>query len=580
MDNFLEKPQIHRKWYKNYKILAPIIIVLIIGGIYAFNKDNSEVAGEKIDSQIKNVKTLILDSAQQNADEIKVSGVIKADTKVDVIAMANGTIRNINFEVGDMVNVGQLLVSIHDNNTLTNYGTAQANYSNTQQSFTSTQRLAGESVKQAEQGLRNAEVGLKSAQDNYDNGSELQKTSKQNSFNNAIISYYGYLNTIQSTLDQIEYILNVDEDYGPQLPGIAQTLGVKNSQSIRSAELAYLSAKRAFDDLSKTNVDEKNIVSSLVNIVNNLSLTKQAIDTTIVVLDNTVTSVDFSESSLMAQKTVFITSRSTIVTTQTVAQTNLQSLQNIDLNQKRELDSLQNALDASKIQLEQARIALNNAQEGKAQQLLSANSALNSSRGQLGLAGNQLSDLSITAPIFGQVTAKYVELGAQVTPGQKIVQVSQNDLVKIELELTSVDVYRIKLGQTAMVNGMFEGTVSHINPSADPMTKKVKIEIALNNIDKQLIPETFVDITIPIDGTGRSEFNAGRFFVPLKAVTITQTENFVFLNKASIAIKTQVTIGETIGDKVEIVSGLQNGDELIVEGNRLLEGDEKIRGEK
>jgi membrane fusion protein, multidrug efflux system len=109
------------------------------------------------------------------------------------------------------------------------------------------------------------------------------------------------------------------------------------------------------------------------------------------------------------------------------------------------------------------------------------------------------------------------------------------------------------------------------------MTKKVKVEIAFDNVDKKLIPETFIDITIPIDGTGRSEFTEGRFFVPLKAVTITQTENFVFLNKENIAIKTSVEIGETLGDKVEIMVGLSNDDELIIEGNRGLEGDEKVQ---
>jgi len=53
------------------------------------------------------------------------------------------------------------------------------------------------------------------------------------------------------------------------------------------------------------------------------------------------------------------------------------------------------------------------------------------------------------------------------------------NLVKVEINLTSEDIYRIEVGQTAMINGMFEGVISRIDPSADPMTKKVKLKLLL-----------------------------------------------------------------------------------------------------
>jgi len=151
------------------------------------------------------------------------------------------------------------------------------------------------------------------------------------------------------------------------------------------------------------------------------------------------------------------------------------------------------------------------------------------------------------------------------------------NLVKVEINLTSEDIYRIEVGQTAMINGMFEGVISRIDPSADPMTKKVKVEIAFNNSEQYLIPETFIDITIPVDGRNGANFTEGRFFIPLKAVTITQTESYVFIVKDEKATKTTVEIGETSSDKVEIIAGLNENDELIIEGNRGLEGDEEIK---
>ena len=130
----------------------------------------------------------------------------------------------------------------------------------------------------------------------------------------------------------------------------------------------------------------------------------------------------------------------------------------------------------------------------------------------------------------------------------------------------------------AIINDNLGGVIGHIDPAADPMTKKVKVEIAFDNKDKELIPETFVDITIYTteENNANSVFSADSFLVPLKAVTITQTEKYVFLAKEGKAIKTTVEIGQTEGNKVEITAGLNNGDELIIEGNRNLEGDEGI----
>ncbi|MFA5318209.1 MAG: efflux RND transporter periplasmic adaptor subunit [Patescibacteria group bacterium] len=582
-NNFLEQleeqtPKITNSgWHKNFKIIAPLAIILIAGGIYAAKtlSGNGEVAGEKIDNLAKEVEILILDSNVQNADEIKTSGIVKADSRVDAVAMANGTIRSINFQVGDYVNAGQPLAYLHNSNALTNYGTAQANYSNTQQSLSSIGRITDESIRQSQQGVTNAGIALKSTQDNYNNAVELQKTNKEDIINSSVIAYFGYLNTIQSALDQVDYIIGADGGQSGQLAGISDTLAARNVQSLSNAKDDYFDAKNSFDKLPQENISNNALVN-MKKAANSLSLTKQAVDATIIVLNNTISSHNFSDSAFKAEKNPFITLRNTVVNSQSALQTNLQSLQNIDLNQKRELDSLKNAVDAAKSQLEQANIALKNAREGKEQQLISARSALNASQGQLDLANNQLADLSITAPISGQITAKYAELGAEVSPGQKIAEISDMNLVKVEIDLTSEDVYRVELGQSAMINGMFEGVISRMNPSADPVSKKVKIEIAFDNADKYLIPETFVDITIPVDGRNGASYSEGKFIIPLKAVTITQTENYVFIAKDNKAVKTSVEIGESEGDKIEIISGLQNGDELIIEGNRGLEGNEVV----
>ncbi len=590
-----------KPWYKKPKTLISIAVILVILAVsgYAIKNKNSDDEGEVAGNKIYNVQALAVSDIINGNDNISISGLVKPDTQVDVIALGNGTIRGINFAIGDTVIVNSQLASIHDNNTLTNFGTAQNNFSNTQQSYTTTQRLVDESVNQAQQAVGSAEIGLKTAQDNYDNGKILQESTKQDTFDNAVSAYYGYLNTINNTLDQVDYIIKAEGK--TQLPGIQKTLGITNSQTVINAKLSYRIARDNYKALTSQTVTTSNIVSNLTKAVQTMQLTRQAVDDTVTVLNNTIPNLEFSEASLSAQKISFYSLRNTIVSSITLAQTTLQGVKNIDSVQKRELDSLSNAVESAKNRLLQTQTAFNNTKESKQQQLISADIALNSSRGQLDIAGNQVADLTIKAPISGQVTQKFIELGTEVRAGQKVAEIAQIDLVKIEVDLASEDVYKIILGQTAMINGMFEGIITRINPVADSMTKKVRVEIFFDNNNKELIPETFVDISIPVSFEENTNTTTNHLYIPLKAVTITQTESYVFvvsqdvqldgqeenkINKAPLrqgsvgqAVKRNVTLGETKAGAIQILEGLNNEDVVIIEGNRELEGGEEVRSE-
>ena len=120
---------------------------------------------------------------------------------------------------------------------------------------------------------------------------------------------------------------------------------------------------------------------------------------------------------------------------------------------------------------------------------------LDNARSQLSLAQTQAGDLNVKAPIEGKITAKYVEIGTEVQPGQRIAELSQLDMVVIEIEITAEDAMKIQNGQSATIdpkNKKLGGKVSRIYPAADPVSKKVKVEIAFNNQNQDLIPESFI----------------------------------------------------------------------------------------
>ena len=97
----------------------------------------------------------------------------------------------------------------------------------------------------------------------------------------------------------------------------------------------------------------------------------------------------------------------------------------------------------------------------------------------------------------------------------------------------------------------------------------MKLEIVFDNKNGELIQETFVDIAIPVKTGSES------IYIPLKAVTVTQTESYVFVIKDNRSVKTPVILGKTEGEFIEVLSGLNRGDTLAVDGAKnLIDGDE------
>jgi membrane fusion protein (multidrug efflux system) len=140
--------------------------------------------------------------------------------------------------------------------------------------------------------------------------------------------------------------------------------------------------------------------------------------------------------------------------------------------------------------------------------------------------------------------------------------------------LPSEDIYRIEEGRIVNIRNDLTGIISSIDPAADPITRKVKVEITFDNKDKELIPGTFVEIEIPLSSLEKTHPES--VFIPLRAVTIAQNESYVFVNSGGKARKINVVTGKTEGVLIEILDGLHDGDELIVEGAKNLENGEQI----
>lgn len=564
-----------------------LLLVLVAGASASMSYINgSDTPEEVVAEKIPQVKTEIINSESDEASSINTIGVIKAESEINITATTRGTVKGIYFEVGDEVNMNTVLVSLYDNTTLTTLNNAQMNYANMQNNLGATERLTAESINQAKNGVKaaeesvkSAEIALATAETNLKNGRTLRAKSNLDTKNSAIVAYNGFLNTIFSSLDNIENLVSTENNYYPT--SIEKVLGAKKPETLTQTKTYYTKVSNAYDVLNQKILTVDNITKEMGEISSTLSNTQAMLNSMLSTLDNSVTDLTFTDAMLAAQKTNFISLRSAIVSAQSSAESILRNLENLDLITKQETDNLENAVLSAQNQLALAKtnynnslVSLENAKKGKDQQIIGSQTSLDSARGQLNLAQAQTADLSIKAPINGQITKKNVELGTEVSAGQIIAQIQQAKNVKIEIDLPSEDIYRIEKDQMVTIGDNFQGMISSIAPAADPITRKVKIEIVYNNENNDLIPGTYIEVKIPVKQLEKTSSES--VYIPLRAITITQSEKYVFTVENGVAKKVMIETGKTEGAMIEILTGLKSGDELIIEGAKAIEDGEQI----
>lgn len=586
MEEESSRKLIIKKWLFKPWLIVLVVIILMSGAVFAKKSKEKKNVDEKIEKIVYQVKSMKIDSEMNNVDNIKTVGSVTPESNVDIISLTNGTIRNLFFKVGDNVVLNSALASIHSSSVLTNHNNSQISLFNMQNNLDSTLSMTTDSIRQSELGVKTAEesvqaatIGLNTAKDNRFNSIELQERSNKNTKDNSINSYYSYLNTVNTALDQINYIIQAED--GAELAGIENTLSVRNLGALETARTNFKDAKASYLEISSISLNSDNITNYISSIVNVLDKTKIVVGNTIGVLDNTISSSEFSDSTLSSQRTAFFTLQGSVVSSLTSAKNTLSTLENLGATNKSESDALDNAvksaesqLEVANIGLENSKIALSNAIQSQDKQILSAQTSLDSAQGQLDLVSSQVADLMVRAPISGQITSKLIEIGAEVSPGQKIAGIQQSERVKIEISLASRDIYRIKLGQSVKLNEDLEGQIILISPAADPITRKVKVEILFDNKEGELIPGTFIDVVIPVEKLKQTNLNS--FFIPLRSVIITQNESYIYVAEEGVAKKRNVSTGEVEGALIEIVEGVNNGDYLITEGSKSLEDGDNV----
>ncbi len=191
------------------------------------------------------------------------------------------------------------------------------------------------------------------------------------------------------------------------------------------------------------------------------------------------------------------------------------------------------------------------------------------------LKQSQLDDLTVRAGYNGVLTDIPVEVGQEVTPGTTLAEVVDPSNLKAQLQIAETQAKDVQLLQGASVdthNGLIPGTVERIDPAVVNGTVTVDVKLE-GKLPEGARPDLSVDGTIEISHL-TNVLHVGR---PAFAEAYSTVTLFRFVDGGREAVATHVQVGEASVNEVQILRGLQVGDEVILSDMSRWEAFDRIR---
>ena len=182
--------------------------------------------------------------------------------------------------------------------------------------------------------------------------------------------------------------------------------------------------------------------------------------------------------------------------------------------------------------------------------------------------------LEVKAPIDGYITRMDVRPSENVEPGDHLVTVSNYDLLKTKVQIPEREINRIKTGMRATATWedyTVEGIVVQTDLSLNPDTNSFSAVLEFDNNDHNIRSGVTAEISI------MTYQNNEAVVVENKNILSRDDQECVFVASNDRAVKREIKTGYRQGLDVEVLEGLEVGDILITEGNRLVTDGSKIK---
>ncbi|MBI5774542.1 MAG: efflux RND transporter periplasmic adaptor subunit [Verrucomicrobia bacterium] len=178
-------------------------------------------------------------------------------------------------------------------------------------------------------------------------------------------------------------------------------------------------------------------------------------------------------------------------------------------------------------------------------------------------AGTMLSYTKVTAPFAGVITRKHTEAGDLAAPGKPLLEMEDSTMLRLEADVPEAVVGKLTLNNKLSVRisaleKELEGVVSEIAPAADAGSRTFLVKLDLPPAPG-LRAGQFGRVAMPVGETSALR-------VPASAVVLRGQMEMLFVAHQDRAQLRLVKTGKRIGGEIEVVSGLEAGETIVVEG--------------
>jgi membrane fusion protein (multidrug efflux system) len=192
---------------------------------------------------------------------------------------------------------------------------------------------------------------------------------------------------------------------------------------------------------------------------------------------------------------------------------------------------------------------------------------LKTNEAKVAAARARLDDTIIRAPFDGRIGFRRLSVGSLVNPGTVISTLDDTSVMKLDFTVPQSYLFGLTPGTpiTAQIAGVpnktFTGRITTLDSRVDPVTRSIVVRAELPNKDGTLKPGMFMTAKISAAATKA-------LLIPEGALVPEQGKTFVFVVKDGFASKREVTIGRRRPGEVQVTTGLDRGERVVVEGTQ------------
>lgn len=517
---------------------------------------------------VTTIKLASLDSTY-----VETLGTVKSNGAITLFPSTAATVKKINFQEGDYVQAGDIIVELTGNNfsqhpSETQLKIAEQTLVNARDSLVSLQKTSNETLQTAALQLQSAYN--QSAALAYDlavieqNKAGLEDTLSilQDSLNNTREKNNRDQLKGRRDIDDLIFTLNAAQDARSTTQRQINDL----EEQIENLQNNSPATNMSGDDVGSINQGATANTSSndVASLQEKLAKLQSALDAQDKGIEELYAALDQSQFGLNTAENGAEIGENQVLA-QIIQSQNQASVLDLNLQStKTKLGYTGDSTDA----LQMAQQAYNSTRVQLQTALDNAANQVKLAELNVALARSQADGLTIRAPFSGIITMLDLYAGQSVNPQSAVAEVIDPRGFELEIGVDAATADRISAGSPAQITlagRAIPVPIRSVGLKVDERTRLVKVTLALPNIFFKINQN--LSARLPLS-TGGSV--SGSHFLPLDAVTIGTESQFVYVIDQGKAKKVQVKIGAIAGDQIEILGGLEPDAEVIVGGAKEL----------